>query len=81
MLLLRFIFGGVLTITGMLGLIPVFTAGVPDQPDAVKTVSLLVPQGWAMLGLTTAMDGGGLSDMLPVMLVILAWSLVFIWLL
>jgi len=71
------IFGGVLTVTGMLGLIPVFTAGVPNQSAAVQTVSLLVPQGWAMRGLTIAMDGGGLAELWPTLLVLLIWSLVF----
>jgi ABC-2 type transport system permease protein len=71
------IFGGVLTLTGMLGLIPVFTAGAPNQPESIKTVSLLVPQGWAIRGFTTAIDGGTVSDMLPILAVLLAWSLVF----
>ncbi len=71
------VFGGILTLTGMLGLIPVFTAGVPDQPDAIGKVSLLVPQGWAILGFTTAMEGGTINDMLRIFGVILIWSLVF----
>jgi ABC-2 type transport system permease protein len=71
------VFGGVLTLTGMLGLIPVFTAGVPDQPGALEIVSLLVPQGWAMRGLTLAMDGAAVPEMLPVLGVILLWSAVF----
>jgi ABC-2 type transport system permease protein len=72
------VFGGVLTLTGMLGLIPVFTASAPNQPDSIKAVSLLVPQGWAILGFTTAIDGGTVSDMLPILAVLLAWSLVFV---
>ena len=72
------VFGGVLTLTGMLGLIPVFTASAPNQPDSIKAVSLLVPQGWAILGFTTAIDGGTVSDMLPILAVLLAWSLMFV---
>jgi len=71
------IFGGALTITGMLGLIPVFTAGVPNQPESIKAMSLIVPHGWAMRGLTTAMEGGVLSDILPTFGVILLWSIFF----
>jgi ABC-2 type transport system permease protein len=71
------VFGGVLTLTGMLGLIPVFTASAPNQPESIKAVSLLVPQGWAIRGFTTAIDGGTVSDMLPILGVLLAWSLVF----
>jgi ABC-type multidrug transport system permease subunit len=72
------VFGGVLTLTGMLGLIPVFTASAPNQPETIKVVSLLVPQGWAILGFTTAIEGGTVSDMLPILAVLLVWSLVFI---
>jgi ABC-2 type transport system permease protein len=71
------IFGGVLTLTGMLGLIPVFTAGVPNQPEQLNIVSLLVPQGWAMRGLTLAVDGASVQEMLPVFGVIMLWSLAF----
>jgi ABC-2 type transport system permease protein len=70
------IFGGVLTVAGMLGLIPVFTAGVPEQPEAVQTISLLVPQGWAMRALTETMEGGNVSDVLPFFGGLLAWALV-----
>jgi len=71
-----FIFGGVLTVTGMLGLIPVFTSGVPNQPQSLQTVSLLVPQGWAMRSLEVAQGGGTVTDMLPVFAGLLAWALV-----
>ena len=71
------IYGGVLTLTGMLGLIPVFTAGAPNQSETVQTVSLLVPQGWAMRGLTIAMDGGSVADLLPTLLVVLLWTAAF----
>ena len=71
------VFGGVLTLTGMLGLIPVFTAGVPDQPGVVETISLLVPQGWAVRGYTIALDGGSITDVLPVFGVLVLWSLLF----
>jgi ABC-2 type transport system permease protein len=72
------IFGGVLTMTGMLGLIPVFTAGVPNQPEALKIVSLIVPQGWAMRNLTLAMEGATVQEMLPVFGGILIWTLAFV---
>ncbi|MGD2077467.1 MAG: ABC transporter permease [Chloroflexota bacterium] len=71
-----FIFGGVLTVTGMLGLIPVFTSGVPNQPESLQTISLLVPQGWAMRSLTVAQDGGDVAEILPIVAGLLAWALV-----
>ena len=71
------VFGGILTLTGMMGLLPVFTAGVPEQPEVVEKISLLVPQGWAMLAFTTAMDGGTALDVLAIFAVLMLWSLVF----
>jgi len=71
------VFGGVLTLTGMLGLIPVFTAGSPNQPESIKAVSLLVPQGWAIRGFTTAIEGGTVNDMIPILAGLLAWTFVF----
>ncbi len=71
------VFGGVLTLTGMIGLIGVFTAGNPDQPEAIRSISLLVPQGWAIRGLTISMDGGSVIDLLPIFTGLMIWSLVF----
>jgi ABC-2 type transport system permease protein len=71
------IFGGLLTILGMVGMITVFTAGVPNVSPAVKTVSLMVPQGWAIRGLQAATERQSMSEMWLVLGVILLWSLVF----
>lgn len=70
------IFGGVLTVTGMIGLIPVFTAGVPNQPKSLETISLLVPHGWAMRSLEIAHEGGAIVDILPIFAGLLGWALV-----
>jgi ABC-2 type transport system permease protein len=70
------IFGGVLTVAGMMGLIPMFTSGVPNQPATLETISLLVPQGWAMRGLMMLHEGSGLADILPIVAGLLAWALV-----
>lgn len=71
------VFGGLLTLTGMLGLFPVFTAGAPTIPAALETVSLLVPQGWAIRTFRQAMDGRALSDVALTLGVILLWSTAF----
>ena len=71
------IFGGLLTLTGMVGLMTVFTASAPNTPQALETVSLLVPQGWAMRTFEQAMNGGALSDVVLTFGVILLWSAVF----
>lgn len=69
------VFGGVLTLTGMLGLISVFTAGSP-QAATMERVSLLVPQGWAIRAFRIA-EGGAGGDLALTLGALLAWSLVF----
>jgi ABC-2 type transport system permease protein len=71
------VFGGVLTITGMLGMVTIFTGGAGTVSPAVERASLVVPQGWAVHAFNIAMDGGTLVDLLPVLVGILVWSLVF----
>jgi ABC-2 type transport system permease protein len=71
------IFGGLLTLTGMLGLIAVFTASSPNTPEALATVSLLVPQGWAIRTFRQALDGGALPDIVFTFAIILLWSAIF----
>jgi ABC-2 type transport system permease protein len=71
------IFGGLLTLTGMIGLFTVFTAGSPNTPPALETVSLLVPQGWAMRSFRQAMDGNTLPQIGLTFAIILLWSTAF----
>jgi ABC-2 type transport system permease protein len=71
------IFGGVMTVTGMLGLISVFTMNTPTTERMGETVSLLVPQGWAIRGLMQAMNGQPLAGILTNTLILLAWSAAF----
>lgn len=71
------IFGGVLTVTGMLGMISIFAMGSPNGRNLADTVSLLVPQGWAIRGLTQAMNGEPIFNILLTMLALLVWSAVF----
>jgi ABC-type Na+ efflux pump permease subunit len=71
------IFGGVLTFTGVLGMINVFAMNSPSASRLGDTVSLLVPQGWAARGLIQSLNGQPFSDMLITTLVMLAWSAAF----
>lgn len=71
------LFGGVLTVTGMLGLISVFTANSPLTERMGETVSLLVPQGWAIRGLLFAMNGQPLANVLVNTFILLGWSVLF----
>jgi ABC-type Na+ efflux pump permease subunit len=70
------IFGGVLTITGMLGIISVFTFNLSGGGGPLDTAALIVPQGWGMQGLILAMDGQPARAVLPYLAGMLAWSLV-----
>jgi ABC-type Na+ efflux pump permease subunit len=71
------IFGGVLTVTGMIGAISIFAQGSPTAQQLGSTVSLLVPQGWAVRGLVQAMNGLPVVDVLLTTLVMLVWSAAF----
>lgn len=71
------VFGGLLTLTGMLGLFPVFTAGSTGTSPALETVSLLVPQGWAVRGLRQSMEGRPLSDLALTVGAVMLWSAAF----
>jgi ABC-2 type transport system permease protein len=71
------LFGGVLTVTGMLGMISIFASGSPAASQMGNTVSLLVPQGWAVRGLMQAMNGEPVYHLLVTTLVLLVWSTAF----
>ncbi len=72
-----FVIGGGVTILGMAGMLPIFTQGMPNQPAFLKTISHLVPQGWAIEGLQAAMNGALLADMGLTLIVLLGWALIF----
>ena len=57
------VFGGVVTATGMLGMAKIFTGGTSTS-GVLDTVSLIVPQGWAVRGLIQTMNGAALGDVL-----------------
>jgi ABC-2 type transport system permease protein len=71
------VFGGVLTVTGMVGMISIFAMNAPGSARLTSTVSLLVPQGWAIRGLMQSMNGEPLGMVLLTALVMLAWSAAF----
>jgi len=71
------LFGGVLTLTGMLGMISIFGINSPSAARLGETVSLLVPQGWAVRGLLQSMNGEPLTSILVSAFAMLVWSAVF----
>jgi ABC-2 type transport system permease protein len=71
------IYGGVLTVTGMLGMIKIFTLSVPNTSPMMETVSLLVPQGWAIQGFLQITASAPSNDVLFTFAVLIVWSIVF----
>jgi ABC-2 type transport system permease protein len=71
------IFGGVLTFTGMLGMIRIFAISSPSGTRLGNSVSLLVPQGWAIRGLIQSMDGEPVVSVMISTIVMLIWSAAF----
>jgi len=71
------IFGGVLTVSGMIGMMPTFLGNMAQMPVAMQTAALFVPQGWAIRSLKLAMDHAPAEAILINLLVLLAWSAAF----
>ncbi len=71
-----FIFGGLLTLLGIVGGLPVFAVGSGSVDSLVK-VSLVEPVGWAVQGLLKVMKGGEIQDVVLTLGVLCAWSIVF----
>ena len=69
--------GGLVTIMGMAGMMPIFVMDMPNPPAFVKTISHFVPQGWAVEGLQRTVLGGSLSDTYLNVVVLLTWGAVF----
>jgi ABC-2 type transport system permease protein len=72
------VFGGVLTVTGMIGMISIFVRGSPSAATLGSTVSLLVPQGWAVRAMMQAIDGAALAAIGPSILGLAAWTTAFL---
>jgi ABC-2 type transport system permease protein len=69
------VFGGLLTVIGMLAGIPIFARG-SSTADLFSTVSLIVPPGWAVRGLLQTMNSAPLQDILLTFLVLTLWSII-----
>jgi ABC-2 type transport system permease protein len=67
------IYGGLITVTGMIGMMTIFTG----EGSPAGAVSLVAPQGWAVRGLTLAMNGASLTEVSVNTLVMLALSSLF----
>ena len=69
------VFGGVVTATGMLGMAKIFTGGASTS-GVLDTVSLFVPQGWAVRGLIQTMNSAPLGEVLLTVAALLAIGVV-----
>jgi ABC-2 type transport system permease protein len=57
------VYGGVLTVLGMTGMIGIFTVGVPGAGGAAfETISLLTPHGWGVRGYELLLAGADMGD-------------------
>ena len=70
------VFGGVLTVTGMLGMISVFSMNSPTA-RITSLVSLAVPQGWAIRGLLQSISEAAMQDVLLTVGMMLLWAAIF----
>jgi len=71
------VFGGVLSFTGMIGMMSVFAMNAPEAANLGNTASLLVPQGWAVRGILQLLDGVTGAPLVLNTLVMLVWGTVF----
>jgi ABC-type multidrug transport system permease subunit len=71
------IYGGVLTITGMIGMMRVFVTTPGGVTNFLETASLVVPQGWGMRLLNQISTGASNPDIFFTVGVLLLWSAVF----
>ncbi len=71
------LFGGGLTVTGMMGMIKIFAMNSAIANKMGDTISLLVPQGWAIRGLMQSMNGEPTVSVLITLLASLVWSVTF----
>jgi ABC-2 type transport system permease protein len=69
------VFGGLLTVMGMLAGIPIFASG-SSSAGTFATVSLIEPVGWAVRGLLQGLKGSPLNEVLLTFLGLITWSIV-----
>ena len=69
------IFGGLLTVTGMVGMM--ISSPAVRRQRQFGIASLFTPQGWAARGMLITMSSAPLSDVIVNLLALLAMSIVF----
>jgi ABC-2 type transport system permease protein len=71
------VFGGVMTVLGMIGMLPVFAGGVPGNTGALDRASLVTPHGWGVQVWRQLLAGGGLADILVTVAVMVGAGAIF----
>ena len=71
------VFGGVLTITTWIGLLPIFVGFSGASNPAVNNFSLIMPQGWAGRLLLDGINNVPIDQIILSSLVMLAWTAIF----
>ena len=71
------VLGGVLTVTGMLGMVKILTMGSGSSPAWADIASLFVPQGWAVRGLSQVMNAASMNEVLLSFGALIGMSAVF----
>ena len=66
------VYGGLMTVTGMVGMLGVFAGA-----ELGNSVALIMPQGWAVRGLLLGMHGAALGEVALNLLALLAISALF----
>jgi ABC-2 type transport system permease protein len=70
------IFGGLLTVLGMLGGLPIFVPGATANSPLAK-VGLFEPVGWAVRGMLQSMQNAAFPDVALSSLVLAGWGILF----
>jgi ABC-2 type transport system permease protein len=71
------VYGGVLTVLGMIGMSKVFTAGATNPPQAMEIISLLTPHGWGVRGWILLLEGGKPAEILTTVGIMLLLAVAF----
>lgn len=70
------VYGGLMTVTGMIGMIDVFT-GNPGGASRFGNLPLLMPQGWVERSLIQTMQGATIGQVVPYLILMFVGSIAF----
>jgi ABC-type transport system involved in multi-copper enzyme maturation permease subunit len=70
------VLGGIVTATGMMALMRLFTMNSPTAERLGSRIALFAPQGWSARAFTQAMDGSSLGEVMATAGILLVWAVV-----